>query len=185
MEKLDQLITKAQQIYDEPYRSPKYDLWRHDSHQYIESTFGHDLVKIFDDTLDISVFRMGDDMRLKRNERVQKAVEFIEELKGRDADSDLSSSTTQTIQEAKDAVHARFNRTNITVTGNATFGDSSPLNQIQITEFLTALAEEAEKLPDTPEKNSLLHNLKVLLENPTLASVAGGFVGGVMQGLVR
>ncbi len=185
MEKLNQLIEKAQQVCSEPYKTPKYDLWLHDAHQYIANTFGQDLVKIFDNILEIRVFRMGEDMRAARNERLQRAIEFMEELKNRDANSDLSSSTTQTIQEAKEAVHARFNRTNITVTGNATFGDNSPLNQIQITEFITALAEEAEKLPDTPEKKSLLHNLKSILENPTIASVAGGFIGGVVQGLVK
>ncbi len=185
MKQIDKFIERAESIYPEPHRTPKYELWKHDVHNYIESTFGADIVKMLDSILRPSqVFRVGDNLQAERNQRIKRAVEFLEELKGRDAGIDLSTSG-KAMAQAKEAVQARFNRMNITVSGNATFGDNSPLNQIQVSEFLTALVEEAEKLPDSPEKQSLLQNLKEASKNPTLASIAGGFVGGIVQGLVK
>lgn len=187
MKSIENLVKQAQAIMPEPYGSPKYDLWKHDTRKYIEKTFGSELTLMFNRIVRSGgAIYAGQDMQATRNKRIVRAIEFLEELKTRNAESDLStSSASNTMQAAKEAVQTRFDRTHITVTGNATFGDNSPLNHIQISEFITALIEEVEKLPDSSEKKGLLQNLKAVLENPTLASVAGGFVGGVMQGLVK
>jgi len=188
MQSLESLIDRAKTILPEPHPSTKYELWKHDVHSYVETNYGADLVKILDRTLRPSqVFKRGDNFQAMRNERVQRAIEFLEELKDRDAETDLATSNDKNMGEAKKAVQERLSSMKISVSGNAsaTFGDNSPLNQIQVGEFMTALIQEVEAMPESPEKQSLLQQLKAITENPTFAAIAGGAVGGIVQSLVK
>ncbi|MBI2588799.1 hypothetical protein HYW35_01110 [Candidatus Saccharibacteria bacterium] len=98
---------------------------------------------------------------------------------------EVTNGSSEEMKEAREAVQERFHKANITVYGNATLGDNSPLSHIKISEFITALVEEAEKLPESKEKKSLLRNLREASKNPTIAAIAGGLVSGVVQGLIQ
>jgi hypothetical protein len=183
---LDTLIERARAVMPAPYRSPKYELWKHDVQNYVEQNYGEDLLRILHNLLRPNqVMVRADNMEAVRNERINRVIEFLEELKGRDAEADLASSSGKTLEEAKQDVHERLSRLNITVAGNATFGDNSPLNQIEVGEFMISLISEVEAMPDSAEKHTLLQQLKAITENPTFASVAGAAVGSIIQGLVK
>ena len=184
-QELDTYITRAKEIYSEPHGSTKYELWKHDVRNYIEAKFGSDLLAILDRALRPSrVFTQGDNLQLERNKRMERAVEFLEELKSRDASNDLATSQGKSIEQVKRDVQARLSKMNITIAGNATFGDNSPLYQIEIGEFLAALTQEIETMPESSEKQRLLQQLKAITENPTFAAIAGGAVGSIVQRLV-
>jgi len=186
---LDQLIERAEALKSVPYDSPKVDMWKDDTKAAVVP-YGEASLKILEKCLwfgrVITSPEQGQRMHI---EALSKAQEFLSDLKERDAEdaSAQSAILSQKRSEAKATIEAKFAGTKIIVNGGtATFGDHSPVNNLQVGELLIAILQEAEKkLPDSSEKRKILASLQTVLANPTFAAIAGTSLPEIIRRLTE
>jgi hypothetical protein len=123
------------------------------------------------------------------NEAISKVQKLLAELDKRNpTDTNAQSQLiTQKREEAKATVGAKFGNTTINgpVNGSITFGDNSPVNNLQVGELMLAIIGQAEDtLPAGPEKNKILEALRAATTNPTFAAIAGSTLPEIIKRLL-
>lgn len=185
---IQSLIDKGNNLRDTAYDSPKVGMWKNDLKAKL-TEYGEETIKVLDRATSFG-FVITSDHQAKQmhNKMIDQVIELLEELKTRESEDTKRQSDiiNQKRQEAKASITSKFNNTTINVSGGVTtLGDNSPVNNIQVSELMLAIIEEAEKrLPDGPEKDSILEKLKSTVANPTFAAIAGASLPEILKRLI-
>lgn len=182
IDKIDNLITKGNELRGTEVGSPRFLIWSNDVRVVI-STHGDSMMKILERALQSGVFIMG--QRNVNDEKIDDVIELLNSLKERTPEDSRAQDAiiNQKQAEARATLQSKF--ANITVKGDATFGDGSPITKVTVSEFMSALIQEVEAMPEGKEKQSMLKSLKSVLANPTFAAVSGSVVSEVLKRLLN
>lgn len=181
---LQQLIDKGEELRTEPYDSPDVDMWQNDVKAAV-APFGEETGKVLHRTMWFGEMVMSPQHgQQMHNEMITKVQKLLQNLQRRDSENTRAQSDliNQKKQEVQASLKAKFG--NATFHGPVTFGDNSPANTVQVGELMLAIINQAEEeLPDGPEKEKILTNLKSALANPTFAAIAGDSLPEILKKL--
>jgi hypothetical protein len=181
---LDELIQQGRDLKTVHYESPRYEVWQNDVRAAV-TPYGEKMLEVLESTFFFGQVIMSDQHGTQmKNEAIDKTIEFLETLKARNPQDSRAQAAliSQKQEEARHTLRAKLG--NATFNGPVTFGDNSPISQVQVGEFIAALVKEAEqKLPDGEDKSKIVSQLKSMLANPTFAAIAGVTVPEVLKKL--
>lgn len=178
---LDDLIAKGNALRGTEVGAPRFEMWSNDVRAAVKP-YGESMMHICENALSVGVINMyGPNLN---DEQIDDTIEFLKELKERTPEDSRAQDDliNQKQAEARATIGAKFPK--ITVHGDATFGDGSPITKITVGEFMAGLIKEVEAMPESENKSKILSGLKAALANPTFAAVAGAGVGEVVKKLM-
>lgn len=183
--KLENLTQKGEDLRNEAYDSPVVDMWQNDVKAAV-APFGEETKRVLDRAMFFGqVITSDDHAQHMHNEMISKVQKLLEDLKKRDSEGTNRQSEliNQKRKEAVETLKAKFGGP-ATFNGPVTFGDNSPANNVQVSELMLAIMEQAEEaLPEGPEKDKILSGLRSILSNPTFAAIAGASLPEILKRL--
>ncbi len=181
---LQQLIDRGEELKRAVYNSPVVDMWQNDVKAAV-AEYGEATSEILQRAMWFGVMIHSDQHGQQlHQEMIDKVIELLNELKQRSsADTQAQSRIiSQKKEEAKASLGAKFGPT--TFNGPVTFGDNSPVNNVQVSELMLAIISQAEEtLPEGAEKNKILGYLRAVVANPTFAAMAGASLPEILRRL--
>lgn len=181
MEELDRLIQSGNELRGTTIGAPKFKIWANDVRAAVKP-YGESMMKILEDALRAGVVIMGGPNY--NDNKIDEVVELLENLKERTPEDSRAQDSliNQKQAEARATLQSKFGT--ITVKGDATFGDGSPITKVTVGEFMAGLVKEVEALPDSEDKNKILGSLKAALANPTFATMSGTVLAEILRKLM-
>ena len=181
MANLDDLIAKGNALRGTELGSPRFEMWANDVRAAVKP-YGESMMQICEGALSSGVISW--DGPNLNDEQIDGTLEFLAGLKERTPEDSRAQDNliNQKQAEARATIGAKFPK--ITVHGDATFGDGSPITKITVGEMMAGLVKEVEAMPESEDKHKILNGLKGALANPTFAAVAGAGVGEVIKKLM-
>lgn len=181
MEELDRLIQEGNALRGTTMGAPKFKIWANDVRAIVKS-YGESMMRILEDALRTGVVIMGGPNY--NDDKINEVIELLESLKDRTPEDSRAQDSliNQKQAEARATLNSKFG--NITVKGDATFGDGSPITKVTVGEFMAGLVNEVAALPDSEDKNRILAGLKAALANPTFATMSGTVLAEVLKKLM-
>lgn len=182
MDTIDRLIRQGDELRNTELGSPKFAVWANDVRAVV-SSHGNSMMEILNNALESGVVIMG--QRNTNDEAISNTIELLNTIKDRAPEDSRAQDATinQKQAEARATLRSKFG--NITVKGDATFGDDSPITKVTVSEFMSALIQEVDAMPDGDEKHTILDSLKSVLANPTFAAVSGSAVSELLKRLLN
>lgn len=178
MADLDALIQQGNALRGTELGSPRFEMWANDVRAAVKP-YGDSMMEILESALQVGVISWGGPSY--NDEQIDDAIEFLEGLKERTPED--SRAQDMVIKQKQADAHATLNSKfhNITVRGDATFGDGSPITKVTVNEFMSSLIKEVEQMPESEDKHRILDGLKAIISNPTFAAVSGTVVGELLK----
>lgn len=178
MADFDTLIQQGNELRGTELGSPRYKIWANDVRASVKP-YGDSMMGILEGALRVGIVRMGGPNY--NDSQIDDVVEFLESLKERTPEDSRAQDglINQKQAEAHATLHSKFS--SVTVKGDATFGDGSPITKVTVGEFMSSLIKEVEKMPDSTDRNKILEGLKTTVTNPTFAAVSGSVVGELLK----
>lgn len=179
---IDELVKQAEELKSVQYDSPRVDLWKRKTKNFVSENYGQEYLKILDKALWFGQVIMSEGHGQRMHiEAMDKAIVFLNGLKT-ESQMDRSLSTNKTNTESIEVPQKR-SYGNITISGGTVvFGDGNRITQVAVKELVDALAKEIEeKVPESEERRSVLSKLKEITTNETFASVAGTVIGEILR----
>ena len=178
---LEKLINRGNELRGTELGAPRFKIWANDVRAAVKP-YGESMMKILEDALHTGVVIMGGPNL--NDEKINDTIELLQNLNERTPEDSRAQDSliNQKQAEARATLQSKFN--SITVKGDATFGDGSPITKVTVGEFMAGLIQEVEAMPDSEEKKSILDSLKSALANPTFAAVSGSVVSEILKGLL-
>ena len=181
MAELDTLIQKGNALRRTEMGSPRFAIWANDVRAAVRP-YGESMMAILEDAITSGVYTMMGPSY--NDEQIDNTIELLESLKERTPEDSRAQDAliNQKQAEARATLGSKFG--NITVKGDATFGDGSPITKVTVGEFMASLIDEVEAIPESEDKHKILDGLKNVLANPTFAAVSGAVVAEVLKRLM-
>ncbi len=178
MARFDELIRKGNELRGTDMGSPRFSLWANDVRAAV-APYGESTTTILEEAFSSGIVIMGGPNL--NDDAINAVNELLESLNERQPEDTRAQDAiiNQKKAEVKQTLGAKFQ--GITVHGDATFGDSSPMNKVTVGELITTLVNEVEALPDSEDKQKLLSGLKSVLSNPTFAGVAATMISETLK----
>lgn len=182
MADLDTLIQQGDELRGTELGSPRFKIWANDVREAVQP-YGESMMKILEGALRRGVISMSH--RNYNDEQIDQVNELLRTLKERSpADSRAQDVLINQKQaEARASLQHKFG--SITVNGDATFGDGSPITKVTVSEFLAGLIDEVEAMPESEDKHRILDGLKSTLSNPTFAAISSSVLSEVVRRLMH
>jgi len=185
---IQQLIDRGEKLKNESYESPIVDMWQNDVKALV-ATYGEETSKVLQKAMWFGQVIMSDHHGQQMHvEMITKVQSLLAELAQRNSDDTRAQSEVinQKRQEVRATLTSKFDKATFNINAPTTFGDNSPANNIQVSELMLAIISEAEeKLPEGPEKNKILSELKNVTANPTFAAIAGASLPEILKQLLK
>lgn len=178
MSEFEALIKEGNELRGTKMGSAKFAVWANDVRAAVKP-YGDGNMSILERALESGIVIMdGPNYNDDAIDAVNELLVVLNERMPEDARAQ-DALINQKQAEARATLQSKFSQ--VTVHGDATFGDNSSIAKITVGEFMAGLLKEVEAMPEGTDKHGILDSLKDILANPTFATVSGSVLSEVLK----